>query len=124
MIKDKRKNSACPAKPARPAGGLERSEGVVLLFAVTLTSILLAIAVGISNIALKELNFSTSARAANDAFFAADTGAECALFYDRSVSSTFAQGSPPTQTINCAGQPNITVTKSGTGPISWVFKVP
>ncbi|OGI95346.1 hypothetical protein A2917_02155 [Candidatus Nomurabacteria bacterium RIFCSPLOWO2_01_FULL_42_17] len=57
--------------------------GFVILFAVTLSAIFLAIALGISNIALKEVKFGTSARDTNDAFFAADTGAECAQYYDR-----------------------------------------
>src|SRR3989344_7044972 len=62
---------------------LKKKRGFVLLFAVTLVSILLAIAMGISNIALKEENFSTSAENSSDAIFAADTIAECALYYDR-----------------------------------------
>ena len=61
--------------------------GFVILFAVTLSAIFLAIALGISNIALKELKFSTSVKGTNDAFFAADTGVEKALFDDK-VSGT------------------------------------
>jgi hypothetical protein len=57
--------------------------GFVILFAVTVSSILLAIALGVANIALKEVKFSTVARDTNDAFFAADTGTESALFADR-----------------------------------------
>ena len=50
---------------------------------MVLASIILAIAIGVTNIALKEINFSTSGQATNDAFFAADTGAECALYWDK-----------------------------------------
>ena len=82
IIKKLKENKrACPAKR-------ERSEGFVLLFAVTLSAILLAIALGISNIALREIQFGTSAKDTNDAFFAADTGTECAQFYDRSYDTT------------------------------------
>jgi hypothetical protein len=42
----------------------------------------LAIAIGISNIAYKEILLSASARESHYSFFAADTGAECALHYD------------------------------------------
>lgn len=63
----------------------KKNRGFVILFAVTISAILLAIALGVSNIALKQVNFSTSAKNTNDAFFAADTGAECALYYDRST---------------------------------------
>ena len=38
----------------------------------------------IMNISYKEIIFSTDAEETNEAFFAADTGAECALYYDRS----------------------------------------
>ena len=57
-------------------------KGFVLLFAVVLSAIIFSIVLGMINISLKEVNFGTSARATNEAFFAADTGAECALFYD------------------------------------------
>lgn len=67
-------------------GGDEK--GFVLLFAVVLVSIILSISLGVSNITLKELNFSTSARATNDAFYAADTGVECALYYLRNTAQS------------------------------------
>ncbi len=58
--------------------------GVALLFTVLLTSMLLLVALGISNIMFKELIFSAEARDSDKAFFAADTGIECALFLDKS----------------------------------------
>jgi Tfp pilus assembly protein PilX len=61
---------------------IKNNKGFVLLFTVTLAAIFLSIALGIGQIALKENNFSTSAVDTNNAFFAADTGLECALFYD------------------------------------------
>lgn len=64
----------------------ESSAGFVILFAVTISSILLAIALGVANIAVKEVKFSTSAKDTNDAFFAADTGIEYALFHDKTPS--------------------------------------
>lgn len=57
--------------------------GFVLLFAVTISAILLAIALGVAQVALKEVNFSTSAKDTNDAFFSADTGIEYALYEDK-----------------------------------------
>ena len=76
--------------------------------ALKITAILLAIALGVINIALKEVKFGTNARDANDAFFAADTGIEKVLFNDRSdnnsyiappVGETFTWGNPPTPII-------------------------
>lgn len=66
-----------------PYGTKGSRSGFVLLFSVVLTSIILAITLGVSNISLKELTFSTSAKDSNTAFYAADTGAECALYYDK-----------------------------------------
>lgn len=57
-----------------------REGGVALLFSVLLTSVLLLVAFGISNIAYKELLFSIEARDSDLAFFAADTGAECGMY--------------------------------------------
>ena len=62
---------------------INKKKGFALLFAILLSTIILVIALSVSNIALKELNFSTSAVDTNNAFFAADTGAECALYNDR-----------------------------------------
>lgn len=55
----------------------------MILFAVTLSGILLAIALGVANIALKEIKFGTNARDTNDAFFASDTAIEYILFQDK-----------------------------------------
>lgn len=68
------------------------NRGFVLLFSVTVSSILLAIALGVSNIALKEIKFSTSIRDSNNALFAADTAIEYTLYNDRSDRSIY----PPT----------------------------
>lgn len=79
---------------------IKKNKAFVLLFAVTLSSILLAIALGVSNIALKEVKFSTNARDTNNAFFAADTGVECALFNDKSTGSAFVNNG----TVRCLDQ--------------------
>jgi hypothetical protein len=80
---------------------IKKNKGFVILFVVIISSIILAITISVANISLKEIKFGTSAKDTNDAFFAADTGAECALFYDKSSESKFpAEG--PAQIINCA----------------------
>ena len=56
--------------------------GFVILFAVTVAAIMLSLALGVTNIALEEIKFGTSAKDTNNAFFAADTGNECALYND------------------------------------------
>ncbi len=91
-------------------------KGFAILFAVTLSSILLSIALGVTNIALKELKFSTSAKATNDAFFAADTGIECALFNDKSPTTSFPQ-TGGSGIVNCLGA---TIPLNGSYP-DWSF---
>lgn len=68
--------------------GKNKNKGFVLLFAVVLSSVILSISLGLSEITLSELNFSTSARNTNSAFFAADVGVECALFYENAKVGT------------------------------------
>ncbi len=67
---------------------LQNNKGFVLLFAVTFSSIVLSIALGITNIAFKEVKFGTNARDTNNAFFAADTGIESVLFQDKDPNTT------------------------------------
>ena len=99
--------------PAPHAPTLRRGRsGFVILFAVTLSSILLAIALGVSNIALKEINFSTSAKNTNDAFVSADVGAECALYNDKSIINKFPLPFSATPISSCAG---LTPTPTGSG---------
>ena len=84
------------------------NKGFVLLFAVVISSIILAIALGVANIAFREVSFSVSGKDANDAFYAADTGAECALYFDKGLSAhqAFPYTSPGGgfSIINCANR--------------------
>ncbi len=96
-----------------------REAGFVLLFAVTLASLLLAIALGVANIALKEVKFGTNARDANEAFFAADTGIEKVLFNDRSDNNSYVAVSGQTFTWD-----NIVVSGlGGTGKSCAIVKI-
>lgn len=56
--------------------------GFVLLYAVMTSTIILAVGVSIISIALKQLSISTLGRESQYAFYAANTGAECALYWD------------------------------------------
>lgn len=90
--------------------------GFVILFAVTLSAVLLAIALGVANIALKEVKFSTSAKDTNEAFFAADTGTESALFQDKNgdICSPDPSCSFPITGLGSSGEgcAKVSVTKS------------
>lgn len=94
------------------------NKGFVLLFAVMLSSVILAITLGVANIAVKEIKFGTSAKETNEAFFAADTGVECALINDKDSSNSFVS-SGGSGVVNCFGT---NVPLSGSFP-SWSFVV-
>ncbi len=59
-----------------------KKSGFVILFTALISTIVLAIALGIANLSFREVLLSSSARDGEFAFFAADTGAECALYWD------------------------------------------
>lgn len=90
----------------------KRNNGFVALFTVLIAAVILAMAVGISNIALKQIVLSSSATEANKSFYAADSGIECVLYHD-------INGTPPNSfdpgslsfNINCGGD-QITVNES------------
>src|SRR3989344_1549773 len=92
------------------------NKGFALLYAVMISSMLLAIALGVTDISLKEIKFGTSAKDTNEAFFAADTGAECALFYDKSTGGVFITGTSPSITCN-----NDTFTANESPTSYWKF---
>lgn len=72
----------------------KKNRGFVILFAVTIAAILLSIALGVANIALKEVKFGTSGRDTNEALFAADTGMERVLFLDKPPTSPYVIEDP------------------------------
>lgn len=56
--------------------------GVVLLIAVTISSLVLIIGIGILSIVTKETVLSSLSKNSQIAFFAADSGVECAMHWD------------------------------------------
>lgn len=101
--------------------------GFVVLFAVVLASIVLSVSLGVANIAYKELVFTTSAKNSNEAFYAADTGAECALYYDQNTTanatgSVFAFGQAVDSVMTeCAGTAVNLNAGTGTKGDPWMF---
>lgn len=86
------------------------NKGFVALFTVLIAAVILSMAVGISNIAFKQIVLSASATDANKSFYAADSGIECSLYNDLKVSpSEFIPGQT-TFSILCAGQ-NVLVSE-------------
>jgi len=95
--------------------------GFVILFAMVFSAILLAVGLGVANIALKEISFSTSARATNDSFLAADTGVECALYNDKRINNVFSVESGVS--VQCLGA-SISATYAKEGSFNtWSFVI-
>lgn len=99
----------------------KNNRAFVILFAVTISAILLAIALGVSNIAFREIRFSTNARDTNNALFAADTAIECALYYDKggADATNTLNAFTGTANMNCAGA-NVDIRESG---FVWAFAI-
>jgi hypothetical protein len=74
---------------------MKRSKGFALLFAVLASSLLLSIGLSIFTLTVKELTLSAYGRESQFSFYAADSGAECALYWDIKGNSgqTFATSS-------------------------------
>jgi hypothetical protein len=89
------------------------NEGFAMLFSVLISSVLLSIGLSIFNLTIKELILSSSGRESQFSFYAADTGVECALYWNFEDPNPFAvnSSSPSPTTINCVGQ-DISLTPS------------
>ncbi len=77
--------------------------GFTLLIAIAITGTLLLVATGIVNLAVKQSLISSSGKESQLAFYAADTGMECALYWDAKNPSADQSAFAITTTtlINC-----------------------
>ena len=87
-----------------PSIRLRTSKGFALLFSVLISSLLLTIGLSIFNIALKELAISTATRQSIHAFYAADSGRECAKYWDTKNLPGFTGETRETVSIICSGE--------------------
>ena len=96
--------------------------GYTLLFAVLVSAIVLGVAVSILNIARKELILTSGARESQFAFYAADSGYECAEWYDANTSyfstTTWALSSPQWQFAD--GNANVKCFLSIQSPVNQI----
>ena len=74
---------------------MPHERGFAMLFAVLVSSVLLSIGISIFNLTIKELVLSSSGRESQFAFYAADTGAECAIYWDFKGTNIFATSTDP-----------------------------
>src|SRR3989344_1808220 len=80
---------------------MKKTKGITLLLAVFISSLTLTLGMGIFTLLIGQVGFSTTARESLLAFYAADSGIECALFWDIQNRS-FATST--TSSISCDGE--------------------
>lgn len=103
-------------------------DGYLLLLAVVLASIVLSIGLGVANIVNKGIILASSGRLSQLAFYAADGGIECALYWDRShigfptsIFSTSTLSTPPANGVVCVSE-DIATTWTVSGQTSTAAK--
>lgn len=86
-------------------------KGYILLLSVLISGIVLAIGIGIANITLKGIILASVSKNSQFAFYAADSGGECALYWDidngpfnDTVFATSSASNPPTSGVICVGK--------------------
>lgn len=82
---------------------LNKKQGFTILFAVLVSSLVLAIGIGIINITLKEITLSSAGRESQFAFYAADSGSECARYWDNQEAFATTTGATGTTTLLYCG---------------------
>jgi len=84
----------------------QKNKGFTLLISVLVSGVLLAIALAIFNITIKEILLSSSGRDSQFAFYAADSGTECALYWDLQNNS-FSTSTASSITCNGTAIPSV-----------------
>ena len=96
-----------------------KNKGFTLFIAIIVTGTLLLVAVGVVNLTVKQAFISTSGSESQHAFYAADTGIECAIYWDVQNPSVISAFSTTTGSqINCNNQ---TMTVGGTSVSTFTF---
>jgi hypothetical protein len=103
-------------------------QGFTIFFAVLVSSLALAVGVAIYDLLSRELLLSQTATQSQYAIYAADTGAECALYWDSkyggagSAFATSTTSNPPASGVTCTMQTNGSpqdIAANGTPPATF-----
>ncbi len=97
----------------------QKNKGYTLLFAVLVSSLVLAIGISILTISKKEFLLATSARDSSEALYAADGGLECAIYGDVNNVFTAPNGNG---TPACNVPITVTAVNNPTGTYSFEAK--
>ena len=95
-------------------------KGFTLLLAALVASVVIVLGAAIFSLAQKELTLSSIGRDSQFAFYAADTGAECALYWD--VQHRYFAPTTPSVTPTCDGETLVMSGHSPTLPYTVTFR--
>lgn len=78
------------------------NKGIAIYLAVVVTAALILVSFAVLSLAIKEIGTSAAARDSQGAFYAADSGVECALYWDlKNASGNSAFSTSTASVINC-----------------------
>ncbi len=106
---------------------LNKNKGFTIFFATLVASLALAIGLAIYDITVRQLELSTTVSQSQYAIYAADTGAECALYWDSkfggtgSAFATSSASTPHTSGVICG---SFDVAAQGTPPTPFTNEGP
>ncbi len=83
---------------------LKNNKGFTLLIAIITTGILLLVSFVVANLALKEVLITQTSQQSQFAFYNADSGVECAMFWDLKNGAKSAFDQSTAGSITCNGQ--------------------
>jgi hypothetical protein len=81
-----------------------RTQGFAMLFTVLVMTLILSIALGIANITFKQTILSSLAKDSQVAFYQADAGIECVLYYDLDITKQYFDGVKNISELECGNQ--------------------
>ncbi|MBI2611098.1 hypothetical protein HYW60_04190 [Candidatus Kaiserbacteria bacterium] len=99
----------------------KESRGFTLMLAALIASVVLSLGTAIFALAQKELTLSSVGRDSQFAFYAADSGAECALYWDLRF-ELFPTTTPTSKQLTCNNEQKTTSAQSVEGAIVSTFE--
>jgi hypothetical protein len=105
---------------AKITSKIRAKKGFAMLFTVLIMSLILTIAVGISNITFKQTILSGLAKDSQIAFYQADRGIECGMYYDITVNA-FPKGTVTPQNQITCGNSQLTYDAGQSASDHFVF---
>ena len=101
---------------------INRNKGFTVLFAVIISTLVLALGLGIVAITMKEIKLSGAGRDSELAFYAADSGLECAEYFDI-AKAVFATSTSDPATVTCNQIDTTTVTTGDESSATSTFRM-